>query len=302
MSLTLVILAAGRGSRFGGNKPLAQVGPQGQSLFEYSICDAVKAGFHHVVFVVNAEQVTTVYKQRLKGFGGSIKVDFVIQHLTTGIAAQKIDLPVDPSKKRSRCKPWGTGHAVLVCRDIIKNPFVVINADDYYGRSNFEVVGNYLLDNRQDPQVCALPGYKLKNTLSDSGSVNRGICSVCSDGYLTSISEVKDICKDNTLPTDDSIVSMTFWGFQSSVFSLFDRAFRSFLEDTPDLISDEFYIPQVIDLAIKRGMVKPKLFPTTEMWKGVTYAADLDEVRGYLAELTDAGFYPDSRLLSPDIT
>jgi len=307
MSLTLVILAAGKGTRFGGNKPLAEVGPHGQSLFEYSIYDAFNAGFQHVVFVVNAEQDTSVYKERLAGFGSRLKVDFVVQDLDTGIARQKID-----SSTESRAKPWGTGHAVLVCQSVIPNPFVVINADDYYGRLNFEVIGNHLLSNTEDPQTCALPGYKLENTLSNSGGVNRGVCTVSPDGYLTSIDEVKNICVDNSksLVADqtennvaidnDSIVSMTFWGFHPSIFTLFDTAFRSFLEDTPDLINDEFYIPLVIDLAIKQGAVKPRLFPTTEMWKGVTYAADVDEVKTYLAELTAAGFYPESRL--PDNT
>ena len=309
MSLTLVILAAGRGTRYGGNKPLAEVGPHGQSLFEYSVYDSFRAGFQHVIFVVDAAQDTAVYKKRLAGFGDRLKVDFVTQELNTGIADREIDLAIDSSGKGFRSKPWGTGHAVLVCQNLIANPFVVINADDYYGRLNFEVTGNYLLDNRQNPQVCVLPGYKLKNTLSNSGGVNRGICSVCSDGYLTSIDEVRNICLDNSssLVSDhnennvaingDSIVSMTFWGFHPSIFTQFDSAFRSFLKDAPDLINDEFYIPQVIDQAIKRGMLKPRLIPTTEKWKGLTYTADLPEVRNYLAELTDAGFYPELNLL-----
>ena len=310
MSLTLVILAAGKGTRFGGNKQLAEVGPDGQSLFEYSVHDAFSAGFQQVVFVVDAEQDTTVYKERLAGIGDDLKIDFVVQDLTTGIADQKSDLPDgarNEARSKPRSKPWGTGHAVLVCRDIVTNPFVVINADDYYGRTNFEVIGNYLLDNRHDPQACALPGYRLKNTLSITGGVNRGVCSVGSDGYLTSIDEVKNIYVDDNMslatdPTEssvvingDSIVSMTFWGFHPSIFVLYETAFRSFLENTKDLINDEFYIPLVIDLAIRHDVVKPKLFPTTEKWKGVTYADDLDEVKNYLAELTVAGLYPESR-------
>ncbi len=300
MSLTLVILAAGKGSRFGGDKPLAEVGPSGQSLFEYSVYDAFKAGFKHVIFVVSPKQDTTEYSQRLACYQGRLKVEFVVQKLSD--ISREISNPASDS----RVKPWGTGHAVLVCRDNISNPFVVINADDYYGRLNFKHVGDYLQKKSTDPLVCTLPGYSLKNTLSDSGGVNRGVCSEDSDGYLTSIHEVKNICLkvNDSLHTDpaannitvnlDSIVSMTFWGFHPSFFDVLERAFQSFLADTADLSNDEFYIPDAVNLAIKSGEVRARLIPTSEKWKGVTYAEDLSEVRDFMNGLTDAGHYPAS--------
>jgi len=253
-----------------------------------------------VVFVVSAEQDTAEYSKRLVRYGSQLKVDFVAQKLTSGISAEKIETVVGTRKK-----PWGTGHALLVCREIIDNPFVVINADDYYGRSNFKKIGGYLLENTSDPIACALPGYKLENTLSSTGGVNRGVCTVSSDGYLTSIHEVKNIClgESNLLQSDpienninidsDSIVSMTFWGFHPSFFNALDSAFRSFLNNATDIINDEFYIPLAVDFATGSGKLKPRLFPTSEKWKGVTYAEDLQEVRDYMAELTDAGYYPD---------
>lgn len=294
-TLTLVILAAGRGSRFGGDKALAEVGPGGQSLFEYSIYDAYRAGFKHVVFVVNDQRDTSDYSSRLAFYGDSLKIDFVVQDLVTGVSNDKINLEEVP-----RTKPWGTGHAVLVCHAMINNPFVVINADDYYGRQNFKIIGSYLQENKHNPQVCALPGYKLKNTLSRSGGVNRGICSVDPDGYLVSIHEVKNITLDKIMvPRDDqaenisneSIVSMTFWGFHPSLFKLLDNAFQLFLVGSTDLVNDEFYIPEAVDLAINSDVIKVKVFHTSEIWKGVTYAADVADVSDYLSALHDAGFY-----------
>jgi len=299
MSLTLIILAAGKGSRFGGNKPLAKVGPSGQSLFEYSIHDAFKAGFKHVIFVVNPEQNVCEYKQRLTSYNGQLKVEFVVQENTTGISSER-------KTECRRSKPWGTGHAVLICRDKVENLFAVINADDYYGFSNFKNIGDYILNNNQYPSTCALPGYRLKNTLSKAGGVNRGVCSTDTDGYLTSIHEVKNIHlkADNTLSNDsveagivvtpDSIVSMTFWGFHPSFFTLLEREFQSFLGNTKDPAADEFYLPTAVNQALRRGEIKPRLIPTSEIWKGVTYAGDLHEVKKYILKLTDAGVYPVS--------
>lgn len=275
MPLTLVILAAGKGRRFGGDKPLAAVGPSGQSLFEYSIYDAFNAGFKHVVFVVSEDQHTSEYSDRLSAYGNQLKIEFVVQAIAT-----------------PRIKPWGTAHAVLVCQNKISNPFVVITADDYYGRLNFEKIGNYLLENSLDPLVSAMPGYKLENTMSHSGSVNRGICSVGPDGYLVSIHEGKNISHDGAWFNNDSIVSMTFWGFHPSIFTILEIAFQAHLAESTDLINDEFYIPKAVDLAIKSGMARVKVFQISEKWKGVTYAEDVAGVREYISELTDAGFYP----------
>lgn len=292
MSLTLVILAAGKGSRFGGDKPLAAVGPDGQSLFEYSVRDAFNAGFRHVVFVVSEHQDTSEYTRRLGSFKHHLEIEFVTQSLATGFAADDFDLA-----SMTRTKPWGTAHAVLVCREHIHNPFVVINADDYYGRGNFKVIGDYLLNNQQNPRTCVLPGYLLKNTLSVSGGVNRGICTVDSHGYLQSIYEARNIVIDAELRlaadvTDsktsigmNSIVSMTFWGFTPAVFSIFEKEFQAFLSAAMDLNNDEFYIPEAVDKAMIAGLLKVKVFETAEHWKGITYADDLAGVREFFASL-----------------
>ena len=300
MSLTLVILAAGRGSRFGGDKPLAEVGPAGQSLFEYSVYDAHKAGFKHIVFVVSADCDVSEYKNRLASYLDELKIEFVVQNLKKSVP-ENISNPAI----HSRNKPWGTGHAVLVCRQSIKNPFVVINADDYYGRSNFTHIADYLLQNRSDPKACTLPGYRLENTLSHSGGVNRGICSVDSDSYLSSIHEIKNIYLDKhlSLHADESnihinlnsIVSMTFWGFHPSFFNLLESTFQTFLNETNDLANDEFVITEPVNQATRSGKIRARVIPTSEIWKGVTYAEDTDEVRKFIAELTEAGRYPELR-------
>lgn len=297
MSLTLVILAAGKGARFGGDKPLAAVGPRGQSLFEYSVYDAWEAGFNHVIFVVNAEQDCSAFSMRLERYGKNLKIEFVVQTLDAFVKSGTVDHFCD-----RRTKPWGTGHAVLACHAHIDNPFVVINADDYYGRGSFESIGNFLLENRLQPETCALPGYLLKNTLSLSGGVNRGICSVDSDGYLESILEVRNILPDLTVSIVDglpdkqadklsiiegnSIVSMTFWGFHPSVFDLLEQKFQEFLENAADIVNDEYYLPAAVDAGIKSGILKAKVFPTTESWKGLTYAADSADVQQFISELT----------------
>jgi len=299
MSLSMVILAAGRGSRFGGDKPLAEVGTEGQSLFEYSVHDAVQSGFKQVVFVVNEEQDTSVFKHRLDNYGDHLQVDFAVQSLETGTKSSAIDIT-----NLARVKPWGTGHAVLACQELIYNPFIVINADDYYGRENFQRIGQYLLDHANNPKTCALPGYHLNNTLSLSGSVNRGICRVDSDGYLVSIAEIKGITQDTSglysandvkhdSLADESIVSMTFWGFQPSIFEVLNTGFKSFLSESRDLVESEFYIPDAIDRAVKTGALKVRVFPTSEKWKGLTYAADIDEVRSFIASLAVQGDYAE---------
>ena len=311
MSLSLVILAAGMGSRFGGDKPLAEVGPNGQSLFEYSVHDAFKAGFKHVIFVVNDQQDTSQFSARLQGYGDELKIEFVVQSLTVLVKpiniAQTLNENIKVRKNAPtttvRTKPWGTAHAVLVCREYIHNPFVVINADDYYGQENYKKIGHYLLANCRNPKTCVLPGYRLGNTLSTSGGVNRGICEVDSDGFLESIREVRNISFDQSMSLhadqsdehlsikNSSIVSMTFWGFMPSIFNIFENEFQVFLNETSDLGQDEFYIPDTVNLGIKSGLLQVRVFDTSEKWKGLTYAQDVTDVRGFILKLTDAGVY-----------
>lgn len=299
MSLSLVIMAAGLGSRFGGNKPLAAVGPDGQSLFEFSVYDAFRAGIKHIVFVVNEQQDTTEFSDRLKHYAQGLKIEFVVQSLRYRSEYFQIQ------KKLDRVKPWGTAHAVLVCREHIQNPFIVINADDYYGPSQFKKIGRYLLDNASNAQCCALPGYRLENTLSRSGGVNRGVCQIDSGGFLESIQEVKNIRRDQTQSlqsnqyqntvslSNNAIVSMTFWGFMPSVFRMLDAEFMLFLKSRPDLSEDEFLLPEIINRAIKAKGLSVKMFETLETWKGLTFAEDTTEVRAFISKLTASGLYSD---------
>lgn len=289
--LSLIILAAGRGSRFGGDKPLAAVGPNGESLFEYSVHDAFKAGFNHVVFVVSEEQNSNEFSTSLSAYGEALKVEFVIQ---TQAAFVK---PCLNCEWRSRVKPWGTAHAVLVCKEHIRNPFLVINADDYYGVENYQKMAKYLLEHVCCSKACAMSGYKLKNTLSGTGGVNRGICTVSSDGYLESIKEVVNIsagpsgairngdADSSAVISADSIVSMTFWGFVPSIFGILEKEFQTFLKNTPDLIQDEFYLSDTVNAAIKSELLQVKVIDSFEKWMGITYSQDVAVVRNSLLKL-----------------
>ncbi len=288
---------------------MAAVGPEGQSLFEYSVHDAVSAGFNHIVFVVSDHQDTAEFSSRLQGYGSALKVEFVVQSLTA------YTTHIDQSHKAAgkahcidtsftvRAKPWGTAHALLVCREYINNPFVVINADDYHGRGNYRVIGRYLIEHQHNPKTCVLAGYRLQNTLSRSGGVNRGICEIDFNGYLKSIHEVSNISRDQLYgsPVDctsvkrpiskDTIVSMTFWGFLPSVFNLLDNEFQNFLNDTDDFLEDEFYIPDTVNKGVKSGLLEAMVFETSEVWKGLTYAEDLPTVRDYITKLSETGLY-----------
>jgi len=299
MALTLVILAAGKGTRFGGDKAMAPVGPAGQSLFEYSVYDAIKAGFEHIIFVVSEQRDTAEFSSRLQQYGNALRVEFIVQY-----SNGTLDNNNNEHHEPSRSKPWGTAQAVLVCKQHIDNPFLVINADDHFGPQGFESIGQYLTGHYQNPKACALVGYRLRNTLSRSGGVNRGVCSVGEDGYLESVREVRNIAIDEsqTLQHDDSdvdepvtldsLVSMTFWGFQPAVFSVFENGFEAFLNNANDLVDNEYTIPEVVDLAIRNGEATFKILHSAEKWQGITYATDLAAVQLRFQQLTDAGIYP----------
>jgi len=297
MALTLVILAAGTASRFGGNKQIEPVGPAGQFLFEYSVYDALLAGFDHLVFVVSESFDNRVISQRLNGYNGQFRIDFAVQTLTacTGSAGAAL---------AQRNKPWGTAHAVLVTQPYINNPFVVINADDFYGRSNFIAVAGFLREQGSGSKEGVMPGYSLDKTLSESGGVNRGICSVSADGYLLSIHETRNIQMDSNLNIRSdtkaglfslnatSTVSMTFWGFQPAVMSLFEIGFSDFLSTSANSADAECYIPDVIDFGLRTNALSVRVLPTSEKWLGMTYRADLDRVVRHLQDLTRTGVYP----------
>ena len=309
MTLALVVLAAGSGSRFGGNKHLADVGPSGQSLLEYSVHDALLAGFDHIVMVIShdADQIALTEKLRLQS--SRIRKDFVFQSLTDG-HEQPAEINHQLQSLGGRTKPWGTAHAVLSCCDVIDSPFVVINADDFYGASNFHKLAEFLRLST-DPTMSVMPGYQLGKTLSHHGGVNRGICTVDDDGLLVDVAEALDIVIDSDNPQQclvrsdatrlpiHCLVSMNMWGFQPTVFPLLQRAFQNFLiaEDSttlPDLTKRELYIPNVICAAIQNGEIGVKLLPSQEIWQGLTYRDDIAVTRQFLAKLTHQGRYPDS--------
>jgi len=296
-SLTLIVLAAGLGSRFGGNKHAAEVGPQGQCLFEYSVSDAIAAGFDHIVFVVSPTQSIDEIQNRLSLVNQNVKIDYAVQSVDTAVGTAQ------QSKIRGRTKPWGTAHAVLACRHLINNPFALVNADDYYGAENFYSIAQFLLHNQNDPKSAAMSGYLLSNTLSESGAVNRGVCKVSQSNYLESIVEVKNISRsvdqglhfdaaEQSLQlSDDSVVSMNFWGFQAEIFPYFQDAFTAFISNQ-DIGSDtEIVIPDVVDLAIAAKALSVKVLPTSALWQGLTHAEDLPAVRKFIAELVQRGDY-----------
>lgn len=299
---TLVVMAAGIGSRFGkGIKQLAKVGPGGQIIMDYSIHDAVAAGFDKVVFVIRPdieEEFREVIGRRMEE---RMEVAYAFQELA--------DLPEGFSVPEGRTKPWGTGQAVLCCRDAVSEPFCVINADDYYGREPFQKIHNYLVAAEEvpgAPMPISMAGFRLKNTLSDNGSVTRGICHLDANDRLIGVEETYDIVKtadgaavekDGTMvPLDaNAKVSMNMWGLQSSFIDALSEGFTEFLSKVPaGDIKAEFLLPGFIDKLIREGRAVVDVLDTDETWFGVTYQEDRDKVVGALAELTKKGVYPEN--------
>lgn len=292
MKPSLVVMAAGIGSRYGGLKQMDPVGPTGEWIIEYSIYDAIKAGFEHVVFIIN-KKIEKDFKEIVgKKLDKQIIIDYVIQDLSDVPAA----LPDD------RVKPWGTAHAIYATRSVIKGPFAVINADDFYGRDAFKKVYDFLLKDSDD---FALIGYALKNTLTDHGSVARGVC-VEENGCLVDITERVHIVKSghNARYLEDDIwydispdatVSMNMWGFQTSILDeiigYLPTAIENILKENP--LKGEFFLPMIVDLMIKSHKVKVEVIKTPEKWFGVTYAEDKESVVAAIDELIEKGVYPD---------
>lgn len=301
MNTTLVIMAAGMGSRFGsGVKQLEPLGPEGQTLMEYSIHDALKAGFNKVVFITRRDLLERFKESVIKALGDSVDTEFVFQEID--------DLPEGYSVDPERSKPWGTGQAILACKDVVKEPFLVINADDYYGQKAFGEIHDYLVKNSADTEKYdfCMAGFILGNTLSDNGSVTRGVCVMNDKGCLQGVNETGDIikteegagtkAKDGTVtPLDaNSKVSMNMWGFTPEIFDELEKRFIDFLDD-PELnpIKGEYLIPTVIDQLIKEGKADVKVLDTPDKWFGVTYQADRECVQAALKKLVDAGVYPE---------
>ena len=298
MKPTLFVLAAGMGSRYGGLKQLDPLGPNGETIMDYSIYDAIQSGFGKVVFVIRKDFEQDFRDKILSKYEGHIPVEVVFQ--STDKLPEGYTCPAD------RTKPWGTNHAVLMGRDVIKEPFAVINADDFYGRNAFEVMAKELLRDRGDKKgdYCMV-GFRVGNTMTENGSVARGVCSTDDSGNLTSVVERTAISYNpahEIVFTDENgveqklcpntPVSMNLWGFTPDYFDFSDREFRRFLDRDLNTPKAEFFIPLCIDTLIRNGEATVKVLDTDSRWFGVTYAADRPGVVEKFAQLHREGTYP----------
>lgn len=296
MKPTLLILAAGMGSRYGGLKQLDHLGTSGETIMDYSVFDAIRTGFGKVVFVIRKSFETEFREMFVNKLEGKIQVELVFQEIDKIPAG--IDFPAE------RVKPWGTGHAILMAKDVINEPFAVINADDFYGAGAFETMAKYLTCGVSDSEY-AMCGYMLSKTLSDFGTVSRGICSVDSNGFLTDIKERTNIgCNNNgkivftennieTEVSGDVPVSMNFWGFAPNFFAHLEEKFTLFLKENASNPKSEFYIPFVVDDLMKENKVKTKVLPANSTWFGVTYKEDRPTTVAKIADLVKQGCYPE---------
>ncbi|PWU07277.1 MAG: nucleotidyltransferase [Verrucomicrobia bacterium] len=294
MALTLLVMAAGMGKRYGGLKQVSTFGPNGEAILDYSIYDAIKAGFTKVIFVIRKEIEDEFKATIIKRISPHIKVDCVYQETYSFV-------PNEITISKDRIKPWGTGHAVLVAKDKIQGPFGVINADDFYGKTAFKVLADFLKSNSVH---CCLVAYQLKNTLSEHGSVSRGICDIDSFGKLQSILEHTKILRDaqnNLLDcqangkqvhlTGNEMVSLNLWGFQPHFFPYLEKKFYDFLKANVDNLDAEFYITSVIDSAIKEGIISVEVLETNEKWFGITYKEDSEFVKEAIKQKIASGEY-----------
>ncbi|MCL2017189.1 MAG: nucleotidyltransferase [Alphaproteobacteria bacterium] len=296
MKPTLFILAAGMGSRYGGLKQLDGVGVGGETIMDYSVYDAVKAGFGKVVFVIGKHFENDFRQKVLSKYQN---------HVETVVVFQSIDiLPDGFAVPVGREKPWGTNHAVIMAKDVIKEPFLVINADDFYGYDTFKKAAEFLSGDLPGNEYCMI-GFKLCNTLSETGAVSRGVCEVGTDGYLKKITERKEIIKSgdtiqfkdenggmHPVPSD-AIVSMNAWGFTKDYFEHSEKYFRDvFLPKNMENPKSEFFIPLMVDDLINSGTATVRCIDTDADWFGVTYAEDRPSVVQKLKNLVDSGEYP----------
>ena len=278
MKPTLLILAAGMGSRYGGLKQLDQMGPNGETILDYSVKYAAQAGYGKVVLVIRRSMEADFQEYILPRYKNVIPVEYVFQELDM--------LPAGFSVNPERVKPYGTAHAILVAKDAIKEPFTVINADDFYGKEPFQILGDYLRDvTANDPSAFAMVGYRLDKTLSENGTVSRGVCQVDGDGYLTIVKEMRKIARtaDGIQNDEDGVVtpltgeepvSMNFWGFSPRFFDRLEAMFAQFLKANEGNIKAEFPIPDAVSAVMASGDAKVRVLPTKSEWFGVTYAED----------------------------
>lgn len=306
MKTTLIIMAAGIGSRYGaGIKQLAKVGPSGELIIDYSVHDALEAGFDDVTFIIRKDieaDFREVIGNRIEKLCPCTYVFQDVNNLPGGF--------VNPE---GRTKPWGTGHAVLTCKGVVNNPTLVINADDYYGKEVFVQMHDFLVSGLEDADAevlnIAMPGFILNKTLSDNGAVTRGVCTVGDDGYLKNIVETKSISRrpdgsvctldlyGDYIPVDEnSVVSMNMWAFSSKFIDGLEDGFIKFLstEDNSKSFTREYLLPTLIGSILKNGKATVKVLPTEARWFGVTYQEDRDYVAGEFKKLVEDGVYPES--------
>lgn len=297
MKPTLFVLAAGMGSRYGGLKQLDGLGPNGETIMDYSIYDAIHAGFGKVVFVIRKDFEQDFRDKILSKYEGHIPVDVVFQSVDK--------LPEGFTCPTERTKPWGPAHAVIMAAGAIDEPFAVINSDDFYGRNSFEVLAKELMRTRDRKGDYCMVGFRIGNTMTENGGVNRGVCQT-KDGFLTSVEECKDIAynenheivykdadgKEHRLDANVP-VSMNMWGFTPDYFDFGIREFSKFLSERINVPKSEQVIPDVADALINSGEATVKVLDTDSRWFGVTYAEDRSGVVEKFAELHKAGIYPD---------
>lgn len=286
---TLVVMAAGMGSRFGGLKQLEPVGTNGEVLLDYSVYDAVKAGFNKVVFVIKKEIEKDFRELVGKRIEQKIDVDYAFQELDK--------LPAGFTVPADRKKPWGTGHAILCCKDLVDQPFAAVNADDFYGPSAYQQINHYLA--QQTGDYCMV-GFRLKNTLTDNGTVSRGVCKADSNGHLLDIQEITDIAadcayldadKNKVVLPADTIVSMNMWGFTPDLFGYLEEGFHAFLTEKIEQPKAEFFLPFQIDELIKDGRKQVKVLVAEDKWYGMTYREDKPVLKAAIAAMTEKGLY-----------
>jgi UTP-glucose-1-phosphate uridylyltransferase len=293
---TLLILAAGIGSRYGGLKQLDKVGPHGETIIDYSIYDAIQAGFGKVVFVIR-ENIEADFRAFFDAkLEGKIAVEYVFQETNK--------IPEGLSFNPERVKPWGTGHAVLMAKDVINENFAVINADDFYGREAYQALADYFNESNHLESDYCMVGYELKNTLSENGYVSRGQCKSDENGFLLDVIERTHIEKknnrilfqdDNQTPVEldgETLVSMNFWGFTPNYFQFLDEKFRQFIPKNNNNLKAEFYIPSVVNDLIEEKRARVQVLHSKATWFGVTYKEDKDGVMKNILKRIEAGIYP----------
>lgn len=296
MKPSLVVLSAGIGSRYGGLKQIEPVGPNGEAIIEYSVFDAIRAGYGKIVFIINRKIESDFNNHVLVRFEDKIATECVFQEMDM--------LPEGHTVPSGRTKPWGTAHALMSADKAAKSPFCVINADDFYGYEAFSGM-KFFLETKSDEPEYALMGYKLDNTLSEFGSVSRGICQIDNRSFLESVVECREIVKsegriinredgkETELPAD-AVVSMNMWGFNPSIFPHAKEHFLSFLKQDSGNLKAEFLIPDIVDNLIKKQSASVKVLSTNASWFGITYREDLERARMSIRKKIESGTYPES--------